>query len=251
MASPAVAGIGALILQDALTNMNSSAAEHFPFRRVWTPMYPEALKALLVQTAIDVKDVPWNRSGTGWNRASEVLPDVAHQIPTGPDYATGWGIVDAEAAVILLRQGGLVQGSIDAIGEPNAWTQTFQVQENETEVHMTLAWTDPPGNPAASKALVNDLDLELIAPDGTVHTPWRLGGMANPVQPAIRDGGKDSINNVEQVSVLNPGSGTWTVRVSASDVDVTPLPQRFAVAGLLPDDPSTIVSPIRLLLRGS
>ena len=52
MASPAVAGIGALILQDALTNMNSSAAEHFPFRRVWTPMYPEALIALHVQPAL-------------------------------------------------------------------------------------------------------------------------------------------------------------------------------------------------------
>jgi hypothetical protein len=36
-------------------------------------------------------------------------------------------------------------------------------------LRFTLAWTDAPGNPAAAKALVNDLDLEVIGPTGTRH----------------------------------------------------------------------------------
>ncbi|MFL5806540.1 MAG: S8 family serine peptidase, partial [Roseiflexaceae bacterium] len=33
-------------------------------------------------------------------------------------------------------------------------------------LRLTLAWTDYPGQPAAARALVNDLDLEVIAPNG-------------------------------------------------------------------------------------
>ena len=109
---------------------------------------------------------------------------------------------------------------------------------------MTLAWTDPPGNPAAEKALVNDLDLRLISPDGTEFTPWVLAGMADPTRPAVRNGGNDSINNVEQVSVLSPKPGDWQVVVKA-DRGNMPSPQNFAVAGVLPIEPGTLVSPIR------
>ena len=56
-----------------------------------------------------------------------------------------------------------------------------------SDLHVTLAWTDPPGRAAGlnvnahcpggcpentgAHALVNDLDLEVIAPDGTVWRP--------------------------------------------------------------------------------
>ncbi|MEM6403912.1 MAG: vWA domain-containing protein, partial [Cyanobacteria bacterium P01_D01_bin.116] len=42
----------------------------------------------------------------------------------------------------------------------------------------TLAWDDFESaiqNPATNPMLVNDLDLELIAPDGTIFYPWQLG----------------------------------------------------------------------------
>ena len=228
MATPLVTGIGTLIVQDLMTKMNSISSNEFPFRRIWTPMTPEGMKALLAQTADDVQ---------GFDQAT-----------VGPDYASGWGIANAQSAITLVRKGGLTQGRISATGLGNAWSQTFNVTGAEPEIHMTLAWSDPAGNPAAAKALVNDLDLRLIDPNGTEHTPWILpGGMADPTRPAIRNGGNDDINNVEQVSVLNPAAGRWTVRVTASDLDPTTVPQIFALAGLLPDDPDTILSPIRLL----
>jgi hypothetical protein len=201
MSTPVVSGVAALVLQEANT------------RNI--DMTPAAMKALLVQTARDVQ-------GVG-------------QARPGPDYATGWGIVDAEAAVNLLRQLGLTEGTLNGTGAANAWSRTFYVPAGEAEIKLTLAWDDPAGNPAAPQnqpKLINDLDLRLIDPNGVTTTPWALDP-ANPGQAAVRDGGNDEVNNVEQVSVLNPMAGIWTVRVSADAGNLPQAPQDFAVAGLL------------------
>jgi len=207
-AAPVVSGIAALVLQEA----NSANIA----------MSPAGMKALLIQTATDVQ-------GKG-------------QATAGPDYATGWGVVNAEAAVELLRKGGLIEGSLKTSrGAPwysaankmptkdSVWSYKFNVTR-EKEVHVTLAWDDPPGVPGGL-TLINDLDLRLTGPDGVTHTPWILGGAANPGQAAVRNGGNDSINNVEQVSVLSPMAGVWTVTVSAAAGNLPIGPQTFAVSG--------------------
>jgi hypothetical protein len=73
---------------------------------------------------------------------------------------------------------------------------------------------------------VNDLDLELIDPDGKKYLPWTLdplplttnpgNGAQDPIQssdvdPAYR--GVDHINNVEMVSVCLPKAGVWKAKV--------------------------------------
>lgn len=199
MSTPVVTGVGALILEEAgRRNVTVTA---------------EGMKALLIQTARDV-------AGVG-------------QATVGPDFATGYGIVDAQNAVNLLRQGGLRQATLNGTGQGNAWTATLSVPPNLAELHVTLAWSDPAGTPGAPQILVNDLDLRLIAPDATTFTPWAL----NPAQPgnaAVRNGGNDATNNVEQVSVLTPMAGTWTVQVSSDAGNLPQAPQNFAVAGILP-----------------
>ncbi len=198
MATPVVSGIAALVLQEANTrNITLS---------------PAAMKALLIQTAQDVQ-------GIGQSNA-------------GPDYATGWGIVDAEAAVNLVRQAGIAQGTLNATGIASAWTREFYVPAGLAEIHLTLAWDDPAGTPGG-QILINDLDLRLIAPNAATFTPWTINA-ANPAQAAVRNGGNDAVNNVEQVSVLNPMAGVWTVQVSANAGNLPQSPQAFAVAGLLP-----------------
>ncbi|HFD39337.1 MAG TPA: hypothetical protein ENJ31_05755, partial [Anaerolineae bacterium] len=65
--------------------------------------------------------------------------------------------------------------SISAVTEPEdlviddvSWTLcTGGTPTTCGPFRLTLAWTDYPGQPSAAKALVNDLDLEVIAPDGT------------------------------------------------------------------------------------
>lgn len=217
MSTPLVSGVVALVMQEAMTNPSD------PFRRVAKKMTHQEMKALLTHTARDV---------SGFDQTNP-----------GPDYATGWGIVDAEAAVILLRNGGLMQGSVHATGAAGAWTYPVSVDTGQSELKITIAWTDPPGNPRAAKALVNDLDLRLISPDGTEYTPWKLGGMEDPSAPAVRNGGNDDVNNVEQVSILSPADGQWQVKVKSDPGNMPFGPQSFAVAGIVSAD--TIVSPIQ------
>lgn len=191
-AAPAVSGIIALLLQKA----NDENVDLSPLG----VLMPPAVKALLIQTAEDVAGLP---------RAT-----------IGPDYATGWGVVNAEAAVDLLRQEGFEQGVgvLDAagggLGGPPAWlwTKNFTVPANRDQIKFTLAWSDPAGSPNDPVSLIHDLDLVVIDPDGEKHDPWRLNP-SNPIQPATRSAGPDRRNNVEQVVVDNPAPGTWQVRV--------------------------------------
>ncbi len=203
MASPAVAGMAALLTEQATT--------------LGLTLKPAAIKALLLQSAQDV-------NGVG-------------QTTLGPDFATGWGIADVQAAADLLRLpagAGLAQETITNTGAANAYTHSFYVPAGQPELHVTLVWSDPAGDPTTPSGaqLVNDLDLRLIAPDDTVTTPWSLNPAA-PGNAAVRNGGDDTVNNVEQVSVLNPAEGVWTARVSAKAGSLVAGPQDFALAGPL------------------
>lgn len=79
---------------------------------------------------------------------------------------------------------------------------------------MTLAYTDVPGLPAAIPALVNDLDLEVTAPDGSLYRGNAFS--AGHSAPGTPEG--DRLNNVEAVHLLLPGAGEWVVRVRAHNV---------------------------------
>lgn len=72
----------------------------------------------------------------------------------------------------------------------------------------SLVWTDPPTPANAANPLVHDLDLELVAPDGTVHR-----GNAN-----LTGGSPDRLNNVEVVAIEEPAEGIWHLRVRAERV---------------------------------
>jgi hypothetical protein len=79
-----------------------------------------------------------------------------------------------------------------------------------TPLKVTLVWTDPAGVPRndATPQLVNDLDLRVIAPDGTTL----LGN------ERLHPGQADRLNNVEAVSVAAPAAGTYTISVTASRI---------------------------------
>ncbi len=147
--------------------------------------------------------------------AKALLIHTATDLGTrGPDYQYGWGLVNASAAASLIRddQGSgqyLRRASLNSGGD---LTLPITVSEASPELRATIVWTDPAGSPAAAAVLVNDLDLELIAPDGTVHYPFTLGGLADPATPARQDRA-NHIDNVEQVLVNRPQPGQWQLRI--------------------------------------
>ena len=92
-------------------------------------------------------------------------------------------------------------------------------------IQVSIVWNDPAALPLATVTLINDLDIELIAPDFTVHQAWVL----DPDTPeAAATRGANILDVIEQVRVSNPVKGTWTIRVTGTDVPSGPQP--FAIA---------------------
>jgi len=181
MATPTVTGISALLLEEFQTR--------FPNR----PEPSNALlKAMLTHTALDVEQV-------------------------GPDYRSGYGLVQAQDAVEFLRTGGFVMGTV-AHNETAALA--VRVEPGTAQLKITLAWDDAPASPLAAKALVNDLDLRVIGPDGTRFYPWTL----DPDQPNLpaTTSQPDRINNTEQVSIEAPAPGSWFVQIHGFSIPAGP-----------------------------
>ena len=94
------------------------------------------------------------------------------------------------------------------------YTQHIFVRSAGEPLKVTLAYTDVPGFPGAIPALVNDLDLEVVAPDGTLYRGNQFGaGESVPNPPS-----SDKLNNVEGILLTAPAPGDYLVRVRASRV---------------------------------
>jgi hypothetical protein len=82
-------------------------------------------------------------------------------------------------------------------------------------LYVTLAWTDPPAQPAADRTLVNNLNLRVEGPGGSF---FGNGGS-----------GPDARNNVEIVRIERPAPGTYTIVVEAQSVNGAFGAQPFAL----------------------
>lgn len=172
MSSPVVSGAAALLIQR--------------FNQVFG-VNPQAslLKAVLLHTATD-------------------------QGSFGPDYDTGWGLLDAQAAIDLINQGALHLFNRDIRGN-QVQSFSFLVDSDEQDVKVTMVWTDPRAAVGAAQTLVNDLDIRLVSPSGTQFLPW-VKDANNPANAAIR--GDNEVDNIEQVVVEDPEVGLWTANIT-------------------------------------
>lgn len=176
MASPNVTG-SLLLLQQHYKNENNGEF-----------MKSATLKALITGTA---------------NEAGENI---------GPDYASGWGLLNAYKAATAIS----TRGKYSLISEEtlnNGETKNIEVTASGTEpLKVTIAWIDPiltddlmPSEALNDRkiTLINDLDVKVLK-DGVIYYPWKL----DPVRPnkaATR--GDNNVDNIEQVLIENPVAG--------------------------------------------
>jgi len=134
----------------------------------------------------------------------------------GPDFRFGWGHVNAYRAALALEENNYTTGTA-SIGTTS--NHTIEIPANVAEARIMVYWADQPGTVMATKALVNDLNSTLNAPDGTVHSPWILDPAPDPANlnlPATT--GIDDLNNMEQISLQNPAEGTYTLDVEGFEL---------------------------------
>jgi hypothetical protein len=132
------------------------------------------------------------------------------------DYKTGYGKLNALEALRTLNEQRFNKGTVTQQQQTNF---TVTVPANCREFKVTLAWNDAPAALNAPLALVNDLDLSVISPGGNTLLPWALSTfplLDSLLKPAQRH--RDTLNNVEQVTLQNPAAGTYTIHIKGSKV---------------------------------
>ncbi|HEY3760952.1 MAG TPA: S8 family serine peptidase [Verrucomicrobiae bacterium] len=112
---------------------------------------------------------------------------------------------------------------------PTGASQTYQIamQTNTSSLHVTLAWTDPPGNPVAAIKLVNSLELIVSNLDNVGATNQVVyygndipqAGASNTAESPTNNVPVDTINNVQTVIVKAVGTN-YLITVKGYEVNV-------------------------------
>jgi len=138
----------------------------------------------------------------------------------GPDFKHGWGEVNAYQAIKILENGNYLNDSI---------TQGLNNQHNITipsgvsKLKVMVYWHDKEASVNAAPALVNDINISLFSPVGTIYEPWVLDPTANSTAlntDAIR--GVDDLNNMEQVTLDNPIAGNYVLSIDGFAIPFGP-----------------------------
>ncbi len=136
----------------------------------------------------------------------------------GPDYSYGFGLINGLRAVECLENNNY---DSDDISNGDTKTFNFTVPASAGELKVMLYWHDKEAPAYAPKALINDLDLKVTAPNGDDYLPWVLNSDTLHVDDiAIRK--IDTLNNIEQVTIDNPTAGTYTITVNGTSVPEGP-----------------------------
>jgi hypothetical protein len=165
-------------------------------------------KATLINSAVDLLDE--NNDGAN---------DNDYPIPNSHE---GWGRVNLVKATSGLQ---FVEQSTGLATNASA-TYQMSVGTAGAPLKVSLVWSDYASTETATKNLVNDLDLTLTSPSGTVYRGnvfsggWSASG-----------GTADRSNNVENAYLPAAASGTWTVQVSGFNVPNGPQPFALVVDG--------------------
>jgi hypothetical protein len=194
MACPAVAGVAMLVRQYYMDGYYPEGAP--------TPgdeFTPSAalVKSTLLNSTVDMTGVSGFPSNLeGWGR---VLADNTLYFPG--DTRTFLVLAD------IFNVNGLSTGE--------STNYPFSVSGSSEDLRMTLVFTDAPGASGSSNPVVNNLDLELTDPSGTVVYKGNVfsGGTSTT------GGSADAINNVEQILIENPTTGLWTATVKGTAVN--------------------------------
>ena len=137
--------------------------------------------------------------------------------PSGPDYTSGYGNLNAIKALEDLTGNNFISGKV-ANNESKEFSIT--IPSDIRKAKFMLVWNDMPAVPNAYKALVNDLDMELQLPAANqLWQPWVLNSFANADSlSALPVRKRDSLNTIEQITLDNPIAGDYKIVVKGFNI---------------------------------
>ncbi|MEM3396507.1 MAG: S8 family serine peptidase [Thermoplasmata archaeon] len=161
-----------------------------------------------------------------------------------PNNSQGWGRINLDNSLYFSGDTLGLQIVDETTGITTGQYKEYQytISSNAQPFKVILTWTDYPGTVGASKALVNNLDLKVTAPDGSVY----LGNVFSGKNPghSVTGGTADSVNAEEGVILPTPVTGTYTIRVTATSVPNGPQPFALALIGAFGSGGSDTTPPV-------
>lgn len=152
-------------------------------------------KAMMINTASQ-----WAFSGTTHNLTR------VHQ---------GWGHPDLQY-MYDNRNNMLIVDEDDVLGPFQTMNYYVNVDPGQPEFRVTMVYRDPPGTTSASLHRINDIDLTVLAPDGTLYKGNNGLTAGNTSAPY---GSWSTVDTVENVIVANPQAGEWRITIFSRDVN--------------------------------
>ena len=143
-----------------------------------------------------------------------------------PAEGQGFGRVHLDNALVFGSdsQRLYVRDDQEGLGQANAFTIPIEVRGGA--LHVALTWMDEPGIAGAASALVNDLDLELMGPDGTRYFGNQLNGGESVSTPA-----GDHANVEEILFFAHATPGIYRLTVRAYNAPLAPQPYALVISG--------------------
>lgn len=154
-------------------------------------------------------------------------------VPDYPNQTEGWGLVRLRRALVFAGDARslAVFDVRHTTGPVTGDTRTHRVvvSESTEQLKVVMVFSDPAGPVNLPNTAVNDLDLVVTSPGGTVFAGNDFAGGVSV--PDSLDPG-DLIETVEVVVVNDPEPGTWMVDVEAFEVATGNPGQGYAVVAV-------------------
>jgi hypothetical protein len=132
-----------------------------------------------------------------------------------PNRQSGWGRLNLSGMMHFAGDSLALEFADESLGLATGEVYEYRFNvERRVPMTVSLAWTDTAAAPAASRAIVNDLNLELQSPDGNRFR----GNQFYMGQSAVNPPYWDSVNVEEVCRLRLPLAGPWTLRVYGRNV---------------------------------
>ncbi|ADI74134.1 peptidase S8 and S53 subtilisin kexin sedolisin [Methanohalobium evestigatum Z-7303] len=190
MATPHVAGTASLVRQYYMDNLSVTPSASL-------------IKTTLINGAYDITPVRYG------------------DLQTQPNYVQGWGRLDVEKSIKSIQKGNIYYSDGVKLNTREVAETKIYVNNSSNPLKVTIGWTDYPGESYSSKALINDLDLTVIGPNGTDYYG----------NSEVVTSGHDRTNNIEEIDIMNPDTGVYTIKVDGYNVPQNPQPFSMVISG--------------------
>lgn len=160
-----------------------------------------------------------NRPYAQTMKALQIACATMHPFGTGTGqmtrYRGGWGTADV-GTIYDNRANLMIIPEDHAIEQGETHTYWVDVDSGEPVLKVCMTYLDPAGNVAATYDRINNLNLRVFNPSGTVSY-WGNNGLTS-ANTSTSGGTADTRDTVECVFVNNPTAGLWRVEVSAPTI---------------------------------